>query len=589
MADGATWRENLDELPRQRLKRRHAQLKTERQDYDAEWRELAEYYSPRNLRYIQDTQTSQNRARPVNTRVVRNTPLTARDVFVAGMMSGLTSPARPWFRLTTPDPGLAEYGPVKSWLFRVEQRMREVFARSNFYNALPTCYGSLGTFATGCMLALEDDQDIIRFYPQPIGTYWLAQSHRLSVDTMYSVFEQTVRQLLLEFGYDALSRRSQELANSKQFEQRVWILRAIEPNLSMRSGALGPAGMMYKSCYVEISGDDEKLLADRGFRESPVLAPRWDVIANETYGSSCPGMSALPPTKGLMLQERRKAQAIDKMVTPPLQAPSALRNSVFDNIAGGVVYHDQMQGNAGVKSLYDVRLDLSHLVDDIRETQQEINTAWYRDLFLAISTMEGVQPRNVMELAERKEEKLLQLGPALERLNDELLDPTIERTFSVLVRRSMPIWEGRLGGEALIPPPPSELADVDLKVEYVSILAQAQKAVGVQALDRLIAFTGNLATLKQDPSVWDKVDADQAIDEQAEMLGTSPLVVRSDEDVEGIRAGRAKQQQLAQLAAAADPIAKFARAGKDMAQTPVGGESVVGVTQAMARDIANAA
>lgn len=556
----------------ERIVKRLGYLKNERSQMESYWSDLSQYFEPAASRYILSggNQGQRHQGSRQNSKVVRNTPFMARRTFIAGMMSGLTSPARPWFRLTTPDPGLAEFGPVKSWLFAVEQRMREVFAKSNLYQALPAMYGSIGTYGTSCMLALEDNEDVVRFYPQALGTYWLSQSNRLTVDTMYRKFQMTVRQMLQEFGFEACSERVQSMAKNGQWDQWIDIVHAIEPNDERLLGMIGSSGMKYRSIYIEQGSDNkEKPLARRGFNESAVIAPRWEVGAEDTYGSECPGMVALGPTRALMIQERRKAQAIDKMVTPPLRAPTSLRNALLDNVAGGVTYIDVAQGSEGVKSLYDVRFDVNALIADIQETNQEIEQAWYADLFLAITSMEGVQPRNQFELVERKEEKLLQLGPALERMNDEGLDPIIDRTFAIGVRLSMPYWKGIIDGEPLFPPPPPELQSTDLKVEYISILAQAQKAIGVSSLDRLIAFTGALATQKQDPSVWDKIDTDQSVDEYASMLGTSPLVVRSDEDVEAMRAQRQQANQMAQLQQGAETVATIAGAAKTLGETPM--------------------
>ena len=585
MADGSApeWKsESLCE----RILKRLGQLKNERTQMEPYWSDLSQYFEPAASRYILTGSNPGQRLQGSrqNTKVVRNTPFMARRTFIAGMMSGLTSPARPWFRLTTPDPGLAEFGPVKSWLFAVEQRMREVFAKSNLYQALPMMYGSIGTYGTACMLVFEDDKDVARFYPQSLGTYWLSQSARLTVDTMYRKFQMTVRQMLQEFGYEACSKRVQGMAQNGQWDQWIDIINAIEPNEEHVPGmVLSWQGRKFLSTWVEQGSDDkEKPLDRRGYFTSPIVAPRWEVGADDTYGIECPGMLALPPSRGLMFQERRKAQAIDKMVTPPLRAPTTLRNALVDNVAGGITYYDVAQGSEGVKSLYDVRIDPTYLVADIQETKGEINEAWYADLFLAITSMEGIQPRNQFELVERKEEKLLQLGPALERMNDEGLGPIIERIFGMMVTRSKPMWEGKLDGEPLIPPPPKQLMSTDLKVEYISILAQAQKAIGVSSLDRLIAFTGALATQKQDPSVWDKVDTDQSIDEYASMLGTSPLVVRSDEDVEALRQQRAEANQMAQLQQGAETISTIAGAAKTLGETPVGDNALTRLAGAAA-------
>ena len=550
------------------MKRRLAELRMDRVQFEPWWAELAQYFKPSQTRYAITGATAGQRYKGsrMNTKVVRNTPFMARRVFVAGMMSGLTSPARPWFRLVTPDPALSEYGPVKRWLHVVEMRMREVFAKGNLYNALPTMYASLGTFATSAMLALEDDDDLLRFYVQPIGTYWLSQSARGVIDSIVRQYPMTVRQIVEEFGTDRLSVRTQNLVRDKKWEQQIDILHSIEPTPRTE----------FKSCYIELGCDDRDVLAERRYNESPLIAPRWEVDPEDVYGTDCPGMLALGPARALMVQERRKAQAIDKMVAPPLLAPVGLRNALIDNVAGGVTYYDIAQGREGVKSLYDVRPDINALVADIAETGAEIDEAFYTDMFLAISRMEGVQPRNEMEIFERKEEKLLQLGPALERMNDECLDPLIDRTFAVMVRRSEPYWRGLLDGDPVLPPPPPELQGLPLRVEYISVLAQAMRTIGISGIERTIAFVGNIAAQTGSTAVWDKLDTDQAIDEYAAMTGVSPLIVRDDEVVASMRDSRAQQAAAAQAQQSADTLNTMAGAVKQLGDTPVSGDTVLG-------------
>jgi len=153
------------------------------------------------------------------------------------------------------------------------------------------------------------------------------------------------------------------------------------------------------------------------------------------------------------------------------------------------------------------------------------------------------------------------LGPVLERLNGELLDPLIDRTFAIMARRG------------LLPEPPEELQDVELKVEYISILAQAQRLVATAGIERLSTFVGGLAGVK--PEVLDKFDADQTVDEYAQALGTPPTMIRSDIEVEKIRAGRAEKEQMAQMAAMAEPALQASQAAKNMSETDVNGVSAL--------------
>jgi hypothetical protein len=86
----------------------------------------------------------------------------------SGMMAGVTSPARPWFKLGFADQEVAELPAVKQWLNTVETRMRNVFARSNLYKVLPIIYGDMGVFGTGCLYIEEDAEHVFSVESFPV-------------------------------------------------------------------------------------------------------------------------------------------------------------------------------------------------------------------------------------------------------------------------------------------------------------------------------------------------------------------------------------------------------------------------------------
>jgi hypothetical protein len=549
-----------------RVERRLAQMKNERASYEPHWRELEENFAPRTGRWLRDQGSSNtDRGRKQHHKIINATPLFCVDTLAAGMTSGNTSPARPWFRLTTPDPGLAEMGSVKMWLHAVEMRMRDVFSRSNLYRVLPSIYRDLGVYGTACMLAIEDKDDVVSFDHLEIGSYWLAQSHRKKIDVMYREFPMTVRQMVQEFGLANVSPAVQNLHANGQVE--VWrdVRHAIEPvPAAERSG-----DMAWRSVYWEV-GATQKELAVRGFRTNPILGARWTTSGEDIYGSS-PGMAALGEAKALQFKEKRKAQAIDKVVDPPLMAPTSLRNQKVSMLPGDVTYVDVQSGMQGLKPIHDWRPDLNAIREDVLHSEDQLRTMFYVDLFLMMQndTRSNITAR---EIQERHEEKMLMLGPVVERVNDEVLDPLIDRVFDILIRRSMPYWQGLVNGEPDLPPPPPELGDVELKVEFISVLSQAQKAVGISSQDNLLGFA-SMALQTQalagqiGGGVGDKLDFDQMIDERAEMLGVSPRIVRSDDDVQALRAERAQAEAQAKAAAM---TAQMATVAKDLGQAKMG-------------------
>lgn len=521
----------MAETIKEQLLKQVALLNNDRSSFEPHWRELSDFINPRGSRFLV---TDVNRNDRRNSKTVDPTATLANRTLSSGMMSGITSPARPWFKLATPDPDMMDYGPVKLWLEAVQRRMNEVYNKSNLYQSLPLLYSSLGTYSTGAMAVLEDDEDVIRTMMFPIGSYYLANSARGSVDTCYRKFTMTVRQLVMEFGMSNVSTSVKGLWESGSYETWIEVIHAVYPNIDRDTGKLDSKNKRVKSVYFEVGGDNDKLLRESGFDEFPIMAPRWEVNGEDVYGSSCPGMIALGQVKALQLEQKRKSQLIDKATNPPMVGPTSLKNQRVSLLPGDITYIDQMTGQDGLKPAYLVNPNTADLLADIQDTRQMINSAYFVDLFMMLQNI-NTRSMPVEAVIEMKEEKLLMLGPVLERLNDECLNPLIDRTFSIMARKN------------LLPPPPDVLQGMPLKIEYISVMAQAQKSIGLSSLSSTVGFIGQLAQVK--PEALDKLDTDQAIDAFAQMSGVSPTVIVPQEQVTQIRQDRAQQQQQQQAMA----------------------------------------
>lgn len=547
---------NVDDSKRTYYNRRIAELRQERESYISHWMDLNKFIRPRSAKFFI---TTGNRGQKRNENIINNTATLSSRTLQSGMMAGVTSPARPWFKLSTGDPDLDKLNDVKEWLHQVAFRMREVFARSNLYNALPMIYADLGDYGTAAMAVLEDDETVIRCQPFPIGSYAIANDDKGKVDTIIREYQMTVRQLVQKFGIERCSPTVKQMYETKQYETWIEVCHIVERNPDYDPEKLASKHKKFTSVYLErgTSGAQDKrlepsVLRESGFDQFPVMAPRWSVTGEDIYGNS-PAMDALGTIKALQTKEKRKASMIDKGANPPMSAPSSLKNQRASLLPGDVTYVDVNQGQQGFQPVYqpDSRW-LAALKDDIRQDENAIKRAFFEDLFLMLANMDGIQPRNVMEIAERKEEKLLQLGPVMDRLNDELFDPLIDRTFSVMVNLSIPDWDAGLPG--LIPQPPEALQRTKLKVEYTSVMAQALKMVGLGGIERFASFMGGLAAA--DPSVLDKWNRDETVDVYADAVGISPKIINSADDVAKVRDARARAQKLAQSAAMAETASK---------------------------------
>ncbi len=558
-----------EETLRGRLDSQLLELKSEREPWITDYKDLAENFlswRPRSL-YPTTGKTGKR-----NKKLMDTSPVLALRTLASGMMAGYTSPARPWHRMATPDPEMMEYAPVRDWLYILETRMRDVFSRSNLYNVLPTRYKELGGFGTGPMMVLEDERDVIRCVPFTVGGYYIATGADSKVDTLYREIRMTLRQMVQQFGESALSGPSQALWRSGKREALADVVHAVRPRQDRDPSMVDARNMAWSSHYYE-PAEKSKFLRESGFEGNPILSPRWDVTEEDAYGVP-PTFDALANSKALQIQQKRKAQAIDKHVDPPMWADSSLKNQRASLLPGDITYSAATAtgGNPGFRPVYEIKPELGPLLEDIQDTRLWVSKAMYEDLFLMLSMSDRKQI-TAREIEERHEEKLLMLGPVLERLNDELLGPLIDRTFDIMVKRSIPYWEGRLDGEPMIPPPPPELENVKLKVEYVSVLAQAQRSVATIGMERFVSFAVSVAPVQ--PDVMDKVDMDQAMDEYANALGVPPTIVRSDDEVAELRQQRQAQQQAQQMAAMAQPLKDAASAAKSASETEMGGETML--------------
>lgn len=516
---------------------------------------ISDYISPSRFRQTSD---EKHRARR-SSKIVNNSATMSSRVFASGMQVGVTSEARPWFKLNLPDRAMARLPRPKRWLYEVEQEMRTLFSGSNLYNVLPYTYRDLGDFSTAALMEMEDTLDRIRFYPFVMGSYYIGHSYRLAVDTLMRETKMTVKNIVSDFGYRNCPEMIRAQYDAKRYDQEFEVVHAIEPRHMRNPNLRDMKNSPYREVYKLKGKTNGELLEETGYREFPVFVPRWNVIGMDVWGSEGPGYIALSDVKGLQLEERRKLEAIDKLVNPPMVASDKLKNQRHSLLPGDTTYLADTNG-VGFKPAYEINPRTAELQADIAQTEARIRRAYYEDLFLMLAndTRSNVTAE---EIARRHEEKMLMLGPVLGRIHEELLDPVIDRTFSIMLE---------LG---LVPPPPPEMKQgAEIRVEYISVLAQAQQLIGLAPIERTLAFVGNMAGVY--PEAIDKVDFDEAIEQHGIITGLPPGIIRGADVVNNIRKKREQQQQQMQNAAMASQMAnQGAQTAKLLSETEVQGEA----------------
>jgi len=546
---------------RQHVETRLASMRTWRMSWWEHWGLLAEYILPRRYHWLISPNTS-SAGQAINQSIVDPTGVQAMRICAAGLMSGLTSPSRPWFKLK---PAISDNDPDRDsqlWLDEVENRMYRIMAGSNLYESLAQMYEDITVFGTGPVIIYEDAADVIRCYNPCAGEYFLATSPAFRVESFYRQFNLTTAQIVEQFKLENCPVEVQEMWRQKgnSLEAERVVAHAIEPNFPIESrsgtGDIQPlkGDFTYREVFWVFGYHAPVPLSIRGFKDCPFIAPRWSTTSNDPYGRSV-AMDVLPDIMQLQVMTKRKAEAVEKIVRPPLKASVSLKNEPSSILPGHITYVQDPKD--GISPIYTVNPDIRHLMEDIQDVRQRVRSGFFNDLFLMLEQAEK-NNMTAYEVAQRQQEKMQVLGPVIERMQNEALSPIIQRVFAVMQRKGM------------FPPLPQKMRGVPLQIEYISMLAQAQKAAATAGIERVIALAGNMAAVK--PDVLDMIDEDEVMLEFGDMLNVPHRIFRSKDQVAQIRAARQKQQAAQQQLAMASHAAQvLPQAAQTMSQTQVGG------------------
>lgn len=527
------------------LNARLDELKEKRQTFDAHWEEIRDFMLPFHTRGLSDDDaTEPDDGSKRQDEIFNNTATRDIRTLASGMHSGLTSPARPWFRLATQDPTVMRIRGVKEWLYQVERLMFDIFSRSNVYKALHHLYAETCSFGTSTMAVEESDESVIHCRTYTCGEYYLGTDHNDRIDTFIRRSYMTARQIVNRWGENKVTSVVKSAYSNGSMSERFEVRHAVVPNGKEFGDIKEAFGREWASVYWEPTASSP--LSAGGFEEFPIMAPRWNLPGYGVYGE-CPGFDALPDVKMLQKMEKKQLIALDKMVDPPTIADGSMKNDILNTLPGAKNFANGLMTGSrpGLMPLYQLQLDFEKVQFKINAVEQRVDATFYKDLFRMLDRVD--REMTATEVAERQQERLLQLGPVLENLHDELLSPLIDRTFAIAARQN------------LLPPAPPALQGQTLKVVYNSILAQAQKQVGMSAINQFAGFVGNLAQVV--PEALDKIDVDEAVDSVADTLGVPPNMVRDEKEVTLMRQQRAEEARRQQ---ALEQAESMGRAAKDM-------------------------
>lgn len=531
------------ETPIAKVRKHFAALKRERATQEPSWRDARDLVAPQRGRGIDgSSQNEANNGYKDTSKRLTGVASRALGILASGMQSGLTSKARQWFLLGHPDPELNRYQPVREWYGNVQEVLEGIFRRSNIYTAFLHTYNEMAAFGQGALAMYSHPERTLHCRTHTVGTYYMSNNIDGEIDTFFYTEWLTSSQLHEEFGQDRLPTDVKDAYDNSNYEQRFEVVHGFFRHPEKYGLRIRPFHNVASVHFLARASQEDGFLRESGYRTWPIMTPRWDVIDTDVYGWS-PTRDVIDDIKMVMAMERDALKGTAKAVNPPWRIPPELDRRGLDTRPGALNPVSAM-GEHAVAPLFTQMPNLQQLQYKIDAVKQDIRDGYYNSLFLALLTQDNPQ-MTAREVAERHEEKLLMLGPVLERIHMELLDPAIDRAFVLA-------WDA-----GLIPPPPKELEGQPTQVEYVSILSQAQKAVGVNRIEQSIGFLGSMAQMY--PEARHLLDPVKTFKEYNTMIGAPATIMRSPDEYDKIVQQERQAQEMAQGAEVGRTMAEGAK------------------------------
>ena len=527
---------------------RYVSMRKARQQVWPIWRQIARTYLPYTHPWLISTQ--KNETVSLNEYYMTSVGLRAARVQTAGLMNGITSPTRPWLKLSIGnDPSLLQLS-TKQWLQRATTVLHNVMARSNYYNTMAMNYFDVGLMNISGMQIFEDQQDVIRCQRFNTGEFYVEFDNQQRLRSYARELKLSLLDLKETFGEENLPKELQEkLKNPKSLASKETVVHFVSRTLPGLPKAVDRRE--WKELYWLQSPRDDKgeVLSAKGYKDQPAIFPRWS--AELEYGVS-PGMEALADMNELIQLILDKGVGIESMVKPPMLFDATLRNQRKSTVPGGHTYVPNLAQFIGAKPAFQLNIPVQELRADIMEVTKSIEETFHNPLFNMISQLDTV--RSAAEIDARREEKLVQLSHFLERFENEALDPGVERIFNICLRAG------------LFPDPPQEVLQNNIDIQYVSILTTAQRALNTVPMERLLTMVGNVYNVK--PEVLDLIDFDEFTYQYGDSIGNNPTIFKEKAMVEQDRAAREQASSAAMMSQAAPDITT---AAKNLSETDVGG------------------
>jgi hypothetical protein len=555
------------ETPRD-IKRHFDSLKADRSTWESLWDEVADYGLAR--RSFTNTMTEQGEGKRTSA-LYDNTMMVGNDLLASGLHNLLTSTANRWFHIEPVDRQLLKVQEFADWFAMAEEILAMDLGDpdAGFHPQIAEVYNDIAAFGNAAISTMKKSGGGLWFQAMPLSETYIDEGPDARINMIFRYYRLTALQFRSRYGEtgdDSIDHKIEAMLKQSNAGRSVEVLQSLIPNpIFDDKVSFGPRAHRITSKTIHYQSERE--IETANFREMPIAFARWNKDPGELYARG-PGIQALSDSRMLQEMGRTTLSGAQKAVDPPMMVPDNGFITQLDmSPAGLTVYRAGTQDP--VRPLYErgmVNPDLG--VEMMRHVQTNVRNAYHYDLLQMIQDPR-MTATQVLEISSRAQQIL---SPIIGRIQTELLQPLLNRAFSLEMRSAN-----------RFPPLPRGLGGQGYRIRFVSPIQRAQRSNEAQAL--LQAMNSVIQLGQIEPSALDTLDSDRIARFLFSAWGVPPELLRDPQRVVEIRRARAQQQarieqfgMMTEGAKAAAPLVKAIGSGaKDLGmQEAFGGSQGAG-------------
>lgn len=530
------------------IDRQHEKLKNNRNQWERQWQDIAEYVLP----HRSDFTTTHSKGADRMDHAFEGSAMRLLKRFASNIHNVFTPMGAEWFKLTSGNTNLDEVRNVALWLEEATKIIQHHMSRpiSNFQSAVFQYYLEAGAFGTGIIFV----EDMPGFGPRyrnfPLSDCVLGSGSEMEIDTVFRNYKQTAKDIVQRFNQDTLPPEILEKGYGEKMLDEYDVVHAVLPTWTVQSYL--PDNNKFKKNYISIHYLKERktILSVGGYDEMPYICARWERSDREIYGRG-PTWEIMPDIRLITEVDKSYLKAVQKSVSPPLFVPDSGLLDPLDTTPDAINYYSV--GLGGKDMIFEAPTNARP--DYAERLSAKCITAIREGYFLDLLELPGpvapdgdVMRFSATEVSVRMRQRMPVLGPILARQEAEFLDPLIRRTVNILMR------------SYLLPLMPEEMQD--FRIEYLNPVSISMRSGEISSMNQMFEMILPLAQIDQTIPMY--FNTHKILENTAQVLQVPVSNIRSKEEVDAMVAEqqrqRQQQEQMQQAQVAADVNQKTAQA-----------------------------